>query len=380
MNFRSRIEAAGTLLFLMGLAGCNQPANAATRTSVPVKVTRADKRPDSAATRYSGSLEPSVRVSVAFRVGGYVEKLGEIDSPRGRRAIDKGDFVKKGTLLAQVRTADYSERVATANAEVAEARAHAALASAELERSRKLYEGKAISKSEFESAVARAASADASVSGSVARAGEAGISLGDTVLKAPIDGVVLSRGVEVGSLAAPGQPAFSIANTTSMKAVFGAPESLVERLTVGSPVRVLLGSEGAAANSETFLDASVTRIAPSADAEARVFSVEAELPNPGGALRSGAVVSVRVPGAAGARDELVVPLSAVIRSPRDPRGFSVFVLDGTADRARARLSDVELGEVVGNSVTVTRGLTFQARVVTVGATLLRDGSDAVVIR
>jgi hypothetical protein len=36
--------------------------------------------------------------------------------------------------------------------------------------------------------------------------------------------------------------------------------------------------------------------------------------------------------------------------------------------------------VVGNAVTVTQGLAQNDRVVTVGATLLRDGASAVVIR
>ncbi len=380
MTFRSRIQACGALLLAAGLAGCNHEANAATRTSVPVRVETADKRPDSAATRYAGSLEPFARVDVAFRVSGYVEELGQIDTPNGRRALDKGDFVKKGAFLARIRTSDYQERVATANAQVSEARAQSALAVAELERARKLYEGKAISKSELDRAVAQAASADASVTGSLARADEAGISLADTVIKAPMDGVILSRSIEVGTLVAPSQPALTVADMHRVKAVFGAPESLVERLAVGSAVQVVVKNEGSARVSDDIVDASVTRIAPSADSNGRVFSVEAELPNPNGALRSGAVVSVRIPGAAGKDDAVIVPLSAVIRSPKNAQGFSVFVLDGTTDRARARQSDVELGEVIGNSVTVTHGVTRGERVVTVGATLLHDGADAVVIR
>jgi len=108
--------------------------------------------------------------------------------------------------------------------------------------------------------------------------------------------------------------------------------------------------------------------------------VEAELPNPNGTLRPGAVVSVRVPDAALNHGALVVPLSAVIRSPQKADGFSVFVLEGNAERAPVRLRDVSLGEVLGNGVTVNQGLARAERVVTVGATLLRDGGEAVVIR
>jgi multidrug efflux pump subunit AcrA (membrane-fusion protein) len=48
----------------------------------------------------------------------------------------------------------------------------------------------------------------------------------------------------------------------------------------------------------------VTRIAPAADTNVRVFSVEAPLPNPAGTLRPGTVVSVRVPTEAPAAQTL----------------------------------------------------------------------------
>jgi multidrug efflux system membrane fusion protein len=192
--------------------------------------------------------------------------------------------------------------------------------------------------------------------------------------------VVLTRQVEIGTLVAPGQPAITLADTRSVKAVFGAPQTLVEKLHLGSPVQVFVGAESEAKAPDKLYEARVTRIAPAADSNGRVFSIEAALPNSDGSLRPGSVVSIRVPDAALRAETPVVPLGAVVRSPRDPRGFSVFVLEGSADRARARLLDVRLGEVVGNSVTVTEGLALNQRVVTVGATLLRDGSEAVVIR
>jgi len=155
---------------------------------------------------------------------------------------------------------------------------------------------------------------------------------------------------------------------------------LVEKLHVGSPVSVFVGAESESKQPEKLLEARVTRIAPAADTNGRVFSIEAALPNADAELRVGAVVSVRVIDETRADNALVVPLRAVIRSPRDTHGFSVFVLEGSSDRANARLRDVTLGEVVGNGVTVIAGIQRNDRVVTVGATLLRDGSDAVVIR
>jgi RND family efflux transporter MFP subunit len=373
---RYRARCAPALLLALALPAC-RPSKAAEKPSVPVRVQAVERRESAGTTRFSGSLEPAARVDMAFRVGGYVDSIA---TARGRRLIDKGDKVTRGTVLARIRAIDYAQKVAESQAQLGEARAQAALADEELRRARRLFEGGAITQAELDSKVARADSARAQVQGALARTSEAGLSLSDTVLRAPMDGVVLSRHVEVGALVSPGQPAFTIADVHTVKAVFGAPQSLVERLHLGDAVQVFVGAESEARTPDKLVDARVTRIAPAADADGRVFSVEASLTNHDESLRPGSVVSVRVPDAEGAAPSVIVPLAAVVRSPRDPKGFAVFVLEGTGSHASARVRGVQLGEVVGNAVTVTDGLALNERVVTAGATLLRDGSDAVVIR
>jgi RND family efflux transporter MFP subunit len=380
MKTMNSIAMWPTLFSVALLPGCSEPAQASVPQPIPVQVEAAEANADAGMSRYSGSLEPRVRVDLAFRVGGYVAELAEVATPKGKRPIDKGDYVQKGTIVARIRAADYAEKARTAGAQVAEARAQRQLAELDLERARRLYEGKAISKAELDSRVARADSAKASLDSALGRSGEIGVALSDTVLRAPMDGVVLSRAIELGALVAPGQQALTLADTREMKAVFGVPQVVVERLQVGSPVSVFVGAENEAITPEKLLDARVGRIAPAADSAGRVFSIEAYLPNPEGALRAGSVVSVRIPEAGRKAGGVVVPLRSVIRSPRDNQGYAVFVLEGDHDRGRARLREVRLGEVTGNGVTVTGGLLRSERVVTLGATLLRDGSEAVVIR
>src|SRR5262249_23049145 len=159
---------------------------------------------------------------------------------------------------------------------------------------KKLFETKAISKSELDARIARADGTKASVDGAVAQAGEAAVALQDTVLRAPMDGVVLSRPIEVGALVAPGQHAVSIADVRPLKASFGARQPLVEKLSIGTPLEVYVGVEGIAKTPERRLDATVTRIAPAADTQGRVFSVEADLSNEDGRLRPGSVVSIQI--------------------------------------------------------------------------------------
>jgi len=380
MNTNIHLVACVALLACTALPSCSSPAKAAPNRTTPVKVERVVSAEGRGPNRYSGSLEPRSKVDLAFRVGGYVEALAQISTPNGPRSIDKGDFVKKGTVLARVRAADYSQRLKTSEAALGQARAQAVLAKQDLARAKKLYQGGAITRAELDAQVAQATASDAQVEGALAQSKEAGLALTDTVLRAPMDGIVTERAVEVGTLVAAGQLALSVADTHTMKAVFGAPQMLVEKLQVGTPVSVFVGAENEAKTPEKLLAARVTRIAPAADTNGRVFSVEAELPNQSGTLRVGSVVSVRVASSSADRGALMIPLRSVIRSPHASQGYSVFVLPGAGDRGPVDLRDVTLGEVLGNNVSVTSGLSGSERVVTIGATLLRDGASAIVIR
>ena len=378
MSTANANRALLALLILAVVPACEAAAKAAPIKPTPVKVQAAANGRSGTPSRYSGALEPAVDVDVAFRVSGYVVALGEVGSGDAKRAIDKGDFVKKGSVLARVRAAEYEDKLAMLRAQASEAQASFKLASEELQRARKLFAADAITQSDLDMGVAQADSAKAKLDAARSRVEEASLSLSDTVLRAPMDGVVLARQIEIGSSVAPGQPAITIADTRSVKAVFGAPQALVEKLRLGSPVRVFVGAESEASAPEKLLAARVTRIAPAADTNGRVFSIEAALPNDDGALRPGTVVSVHVPDADEA-EALMVPLSAVVRSPRSARGFALFVLAGPGAHSTAQLRDVQLGEVVGNAVTVNDGLASAERVVTVGAGLLRDGNPVVVI-
>lgn len=380
---RIHVAVASTALFSITLvSGCSseRSESAVSKSPIPVKVKPVAALSDVALSRYAGSIEPASRVDLAFRVNGYVETLGQVEGEDGKpRAFEQGDFVKRGSVLAKIRSADYSQKVATAQAGISQARAEAKLAELELARAEKLFASSSISKAELDAKVARAESSRANVEAATARAGEAGVALEDTVLKAPMDGVILSRDLEVGTLIAPGRSVIAIADVKHVKATFAVPEALVEKLSVGSPLSVHVGAEREATAPQKNLDARVTRIAPAADSRGRVFSVEAELPNPDQALKPGSVISVRVPETTLNEPSLSVPLSAVVRAPGDVRGFALFVIDGQSERGKARLQRVQLGEVLGNAVTVESGLKLGQRVVTVGSTLIQDGSDTVVI-
>jgi len=143
---------------------------------------------------------------------------------------------------------------------------------------------------------------------------------------------------------------------------------LVDKLTLATPLSVRVDALG------IDVSGTITRIAPSADPKSRVFEIEITIPNADGRLKPGVVASLSVPALTQTGSVIALPLTAVLRSSKDPRGFAVFVVTDEGGGSVAHVRDVTLGAVIGNEVQVLTGLQKGERVVTMGATLLVDGA------
>jgi multidrug efflux system membrane fusion protein len=362
--------------------GAAAAALACTRTapekpSRPVRVETVATQAAGSGLRYSASIQPYEQVRLAFKAGGYVRELLQRRAADGRgRSVQQGDTVTKGTVLARLDTADYQERVNHAKAQVAEAEANLAKARADAARAESLYKGQALTRPDFEAASSGLAGAVARAEGARAQLEAARITMADTALVAPSDGVVLSRNVEVGSLAGAGTEGFVIADLTRVKAVFGVPDLLVQRVRIGTPIPITTDSFGG-----TVFPGRITAVSPAADTQSRVFNVEVTIPNADRRLKAGMIGTVEVSGDAVSdipAGSATVPVAAIVKSSR-PGAFAVFVLDGPDDSAAARARDITLGPISGNRVAVATGLKPGDRVVVSGASLLVNGDRVRVI-
>ncbi len=373
--FASAIVALSCASTAFAAVGCHREGDAtAAKAPTPVRVRPVEPRTALGGVRYSGSVEPGTRVDLAFKVGGYIRDIAQVKGEGGAlRKVQEGDFVRSGTVLAVIRESDYAQRLTSAQASLAEATAAQKQAQLDYDRSSRLLATAAVSKAEVDTNGARLESANARVEGARSRIQEAQLALADCTLRAPMDGVLLKRVVEVGSLVGAGSPGFVVADTKSVKVVFGAPDTMVEKMKIGSILAVSLEAvPGEFAGK-------ITRIAPSADPKSRVFDVETTIANPNDQLKSGMIASLKVPDAVLTGASLVLPLTAVVRSPRDARGFAVYVVEGEPGKEVAKLRDVKLGDVLGNTVFVTDGLKNGERAVSMGATLVADGDPVRVI-
>ncbi|HEU5249663.1 MAG TPA: efflux RND transporter periplasmic adaptor subunit [Thermoanaerobaculia bacterium] len=358
------------------VSGCRQESKVE-RPAIPVRVETVSPAGSPGGMRYSANVQPNEQVSLAFKSSGYVREILKVRSGEGRsRNLQAGDTVARGTVLARVRESDYVEKVNQARASLAEASAAARRERLDFDRAKSLFDSKSLAKADFDGARSALDAAEARVAGARAQLDAARIALADCALTSPMNALVLGRNVEEGTLVSAGTVGFTLADLSSVKAVFGVPDIVVRSLRIGQPLGVSVE-----AIPETRFNGRITAIAPSAERQSRVFDVEVTIPNPAGTLRSGMIAAVETPHLAGPgpSGEAAVPLTAVLRSPSDPDGYAVFVLAGDGENAVAKVRPVKLGEVVGNRIVVTSGLAAGERVVVTGATVVADGDRVRVI-
>jgi len=146
----------------------------------PVRVESVRSEAAAAGLRYSANIQPREQVALAFKVGGYVREVRQVQGVDGRwRNLQQGDAVTRGLVLARVQSADYQERVNQARASLAEAEAGLIKARSDAARAESLYAAKAMTRPDYDSATANLAAATARVEGGRAALESAQISLRD---------------------------------------------------------------------------------------------------------------------------------------------------------------------------------------------------------
>jgi RND family efflux transporter MFP subunit len=361
-----------------GTSACTRVDGAEPTPPRPVKVMAAAAAAAPGVTRYSATIEPFQQLALSFKAAGYVDHVAARPGADGRpRAAQAGDRIAKGTLLARVRTGDYRERVGQARARLAEGQASVVKARADLDRATALFASQSLTRPDLDAAQAAYDGAAARIAGARAEVELAESALRDCALVAPASGVLIERRIEVGALVGTGSVGFTLADVSAVKARFGVPDSLVGRAALGTPIGVTV--DGVAGRTFT---GRVSAVAPVADAQSRVFDVEVTIPNPDGALRPGMIGAVVFAPAAdadaGSGGLPVVPLGAIVK-PATGQGYAVLVVERAAAGDVARRRRIELGDVIGNSVAVVRGLALGDRIVVTGAGLLTDGDPVRII-
>lgn len=346
--------------------GCHQPTQEASKSPTPVRVADVTVYSSTEGLRYSASVLPFAEASLSFKSAGYVTMIKQVTGADGRRRdIGTGDYVARGAVIAQIRHQDLKNQLDQTAAAVTQAEAQHLDAAQDYERARALFATQSLTKPEFDQAQARFDSTRGALDQAKASLNQAQLALADADLTAPFSGYILARNIELGDLAAPGEVAFTIADTSAVKIGFGVSEFAVRQLHLGQEFTVHLQDDPKEYKGR------VTSIAASADEKNRVFPIEVTVPNPKSNLRLGMIATVNLADVQVAPVPSV-PLSAVVADPNSPGRYAVFVATEEDSKWVALLRQVTLGETHESDVAVD-GVKPGEKVVVVGVAGLKDG-------
>jgi HlyD family secretion protein len=161
--------------------------------------------PITRAVTATGTLNPVVNVQVGSQVSGNIAKL----------FVDFNSQVKSGQVVAQIDPALFQATVTQAEGDLANAQAVLELAKVNAKRTEDLFAKKTSSQADVDQAMATLHQAEANVKIKQGALDKAKADLDHCTITSPIDGVVISRNVDVGQTVAASLQApviFAIAN------------------------------------------------------------------------------------------------------------------------------------------------------------------------
>lgn len=298
----------------------------------------------------SGSLEARQRATLIAKVAGTVERV----------AVELGDRVERGTLLARIEASALDEALASARAAVASRRQSQELASRQLERTRRLVRAGALAEHDLELASSALSAEMAQLAQAEAQLASVREQRAGAEVRAPWAGVLSEKSVHQGDVVSLGAPLFTLIDPSSMRLRANVPSESLSALHLGAPVTFRVRGLG-----EREFVGKIERIGPAADPITRQIPLLITLPNPGGTLVAGLFAEGRV--ATRRETGLIVPEAALTRSADE-----VQVRRLKNDRVEVVPVELGLEDPSSERALVTSGLSAGDRVLTGAARDLAD--------
>jgi HlyD family secretion protein len=332
------------------------------------------------------TVRPTILASGSLAYGTEVNLTAEVVAKVERILVQEGDTVAEGQLLLTLDPESYRNAIERETAGrrqsaigIDRLRANLRLRDAQYARSQQLAEQQLIDRNRLEedrlaleTARAELASQTESLRRSQAVLGDAFEQLAKTEIRAPMAGRIVELPIKVGETAIPstnalaGAKLMKIADTSALLAELKVDEADIGKVEVGQQVDVY-----PAAYPDNALRGAVEKIAlaPTIENQARSYKVTVRLGNADRMkLRSG--MSARADlYLGGGRQQLAVPVEAVVTESDEKRGERTAVW--VVRNGRAQKVQVKTGLSDDRWQAIAGGLQAGDRVVTGPAKLLR---------
>jgi RND family efflux transporter MFP subunit len=392
------------------------------RPPMPVEFGVAKRAPVAEQIIVVGNLIGAATVQVVPRVNG---RLADV-------TVKLGDSVRHGQTVAKVEDSEIQEQVRqaegafkVAQATIRQRDADLKLAKTNKDRSESLYNRQLLPQQTYDDTVARLEAAlaqndlaNAQFEQARARLEELKITLQNTIIASPVDGFVSKRFSDPGAFVGPNSPVVAVVDIRTVRMVANLVEKDMKRVPAGTAAAV----EVDAYPGEKFAG-RVSRVAPVFDPATRTAEMEIEIPNSSYRLKPGMYSRVQLTVDSRA-DAITIPRNALVevdgkqgvfiassggggggRGQRDggARGQQPAERAGTsgavdaagstagggnaaagsgqgqapAPALTAKFLPVETGIRDGEHIEIKSGLNDGARIITTGASALKDGDRIV---
>ena len=359
----------GAIAVLAG--GCARQAMAPP-SKPTVTVVDLHARPVSLTTELPG------RVS-AFRIA---EVRPQVSGVLLRRLFKEGDVVAAGQQLYQIDPAPYEATLASARATLAHARAAVTAARLTVERYSALVEAHAVSREDYDNAVATLQEDEADVTSGEAAVHAAGINLAYTKVYSPIKGRTGRSSMTEGALVTANQ-ATSLVTITQLDPVYvdlTQPSATlirlkrelaagqIHRVDGGEAAAKVVLEDGSAYPSPGRLEFSEVTVDQGTDS----VTLRAVFPNPQELLLPGMFVRATI-GEGVRESAILAPQQGITHAPDGTATALVVTSSGTVEKRT-----VELSRAVDDQWLVTSGLEAGDRLVVAGMQQIKPGMQVTV--
>lgn len=324
-----------------------------------------------------GSMLADQQTTLYARINGYLKSF----------AVDLGDSVKKGQLVAEIDSPEADQQLRQARATLGmsqasllQAQANQELAKVASDRWAGLVKERAVSQQEADEKrlALTAREADVEAARAAIRAQEANVKRLEELsafkqILAPFDGVITLRNVEVGTLVSEGsgtgaRELFRMVQVQSLRLHVPVPESSVPSIKLGMDTTLSVG-----AYPGQMFGAKVSRISGAIDPASRTLLVELRVPNADGKLLPGMYAQVTFTLHRDRAPLLMASTALLVR----PEGTLVAYV-GKDQVVHYR--KVRVGRDFGTEIEVLSGLEEHDAVMANPGTVIREGQKVEPLR
>ncbi len=340
-------------LFLVALTACSEQQAAPPpqgRPPSPIRVAPVATQEVQRSVSLVGTVEPWRRSVVASEIAGLVHAF----------PVEEGMAVKRGQVLARLRTETLDIQLHSAEASHQEARTRYEQAGKDLQRVEVLFEKELVTQKEYDDAISEEGALRQRLIQLQTEIQQVRDQLRKSRIVAPFDGWITQEFTEVGQWVPSGGQVIEMVDLYRVQVQVPLPERYVKDVRVNDPVTAKFDGL-----PDRQSEGRVFSVVAQADRVARTFPINVEIPNPGLAIKSGMVSRVTLQ-VGGPYEAMVIPKDALVL--RGGMEFVYVVKEGHVSQVPVN-PGLHLDEVVEISGELQPGMT----VVVQGNERLRPG-------